>query len=136
MPIHHCAGKAPASSGKPGWGANMGEFFVVAFSIGPNMQGHKDVQERMPFFYVVARYAEVTKAAAHRPKSLNNFVIMIPNLAFYRKHYSRTECPKPRKNYFGNAVYIHRIHTDNALFDITSQFPQDKVMSPVNTAEV
>jgi hypothetical protein len=65
MPIHHCAGKAPASSGKPGWGADVSEFFVVAFGIGLNMQGHKDLWERMPFFYLVARYTDVTQAPAH-----------------------------------------------------------------------
>jgi hypothetical protein len=123
MPIHHCAGKAPASSGKPGWGADVGEFFVVAFGIGPNMQRHEDLLERMPFFYVVARYTGATQAPAHQPKSFNDFVIVISDLAFYRKHYSSIECSKPRKNDFGNAVYIRPIHTDSSLFRVSGFVP-------------
>ena len=90
-------------------------FFVVAFGNSPRDR-NKDMREKMPYFFVVARDVDIHSHEASRPKYTSDFAIVIPDLTFYRKHYANPSCPKPKKNDLGMALYIRPLQLQSHLF--------------------
>ena len=101
--------------GKPS-GDSDSEFLVVGFGPPPNAR-QRDLREKMPYFFVVARSVDVCSHEASRPKYSNDFTLVIPDLTFYRKHYASPSCPRPKKGDLGGALYIRPLHMEASLFE-------------------
>ena len=81
------------------------ETFVVAF-------GLNDTVQEMPFFYLVGHRNRDNNENSSIPRIANDFTIAVPDLQFYRRHYSPGSKKPTKKDVKGDAVYVCPIHSD------------------------